>query len=592
MKDFLKNVFSSMVGFFVGILVLIFLVFIIVIGSLGSGEDSKELTSNTVLHVKLDKPIVDRTNENAQEIELPMFGQEPSIGLKNILADIDKASRDSRIEGIFLDIESIQASPSSAFDIRNALEDFKASGKWIVAFSEGLSQGGYYMASVADELYLYPEGGLEFQGLSAELMFFKNMLDDLEIEIQILRGPDNKFKSAVEPFMYDKISEPNREQLDALLGDIWNGMLAQISVSRGTTVGDLQQIADSLSIQLPSDAVKFGLVDDILYRDQVLDILREKLGVEDEGDIDSITLAAYNKVNLDEEDDTKWDSDRVAVIYAIGEIQSGEGDDRTIGSKRIAEALNEARTDKKVKAIVLRVNSPGGSALASDVIWRQTELIKQDSIPFIVSMGDLAASGGYYISCGADKIYANPGTITGSIGVFGMMPNLQGFYENKLGITHDWVTTGAHANLWSTSKGMDEVQKAAVENSVVAIYERFTSLVAAGRGMTVNEVDSIAQGRVWSGSDALEIGLVDELGNLDDAIAYAAQVAGLENYRTRDLPKMKDPIQELIEEMTGEAAIEKEFGASLPLLQKLKEAQKILEMEGVQARMPFFIEIR
>lgn len=592
MKDFLKNVFSSMVGFFIGIFLLILLVFIVIAGSISSGDGSTELTGNTVLHVKLDQPIVERTNKNAQEMELPMFGEEPAIGLKNVLADIEKASRDERIEGIFLDIESIRASPSSAFDIRNALEDFKASGKWIVAFSEGLSQGGYYMASVADELYLYPEGGLEFQGLSAELMFFKNLLEDLEIEIQILRGPDNKYKSAVEPFMYDKISEPNRAQLDALLGDIWNGMLEQISASRGPSVTDLQQIADSLSIQLPSDAVTHGLVDATKYRDEVLDILREKMGIEDEGDIDSVSLADYSHIDVEEEDDTKWDSDRVAVVYAVGQIESGEGDDNTIGSKRIAEALNDARTDKKVKAIVLRVNSPGGSALASDVIWRQTQLIKEDSIPFIVSMGDLAASGGYYIACGADKIYANPGTITGSIGVFGMMPNLEGFYENKIGITHDWVTTGAHANLWSMAKGMDEVQKAAVENSVVAIYGRFTSLVADGRGMTVNEVDSVAQGRVWSGADALEIGLVDELGNLEDAIEYAAEVAGLENYRTRDLPKMKDPIEELIKELTGQAAIEKEFGTSFPLLQKLQEAQKILEMEGVQARMPFYIDIK
>ncbi|MFT5184431.1 MAG: protease-4, partial [Flavobacteriales bacterium] len=553
MKDFLKNVFSSMVGFFIGILLLVFLVFIVVVGAISSGEGTAELAGNTVLHIKLDQPIVERVSENAQQLELPIFGEEPAIGLKNVIEDIDKASRDERIEGIFLDIESIRASPSSAFDIRNALEDFKASGKWIVAFSEGLSQGGYYMASVADELYLYPEGGLEFTGLSAELMFFKNLLDDLEIEIQILRGPDNKFKSAVEPFMYDKISEANREQLDALLGDIWNDMLTQISASRGSSVADLQQIADSLSIQLPSDAVSYGLVDATKYRDEVLDILREKMGIEDEGDIDSISLANYNKVELEEEDDTKWDSDRVAVIYAVGEIQSGEGDDNTIGSQRIAEALNDARTDKKVKAIVLRVNSPGGSALASDVIWRQTQLIREDSIPFIVSMGDLAASGGYYIACGADKIYANPGTITGSIGVFGMMPNLQGFYENKIGITHDWVTTGAHANLWSMAKGMDDVQKAAVENSVVAIYERFTSLVAEGRGMTVNDVDSVAQGRVWSGSDALEIGLVDELGNLEDAIEYAAEVAGLENYRTRELPAMLDPIEELMKEMTGQA---------------------------------------
>ncbi|MCB0762276.1 MAG: signal peptide peptidase SppA [Flavobacteriales bacterium] len=590
MKDFFKHVFSSMLGFFMG-LVLIFLLFLIIIVASSSGEHD-ELQSGSVLHIKLDKVITDRGNDFAQELDIPVFGTPGMTGLDHFIADIDKASRDERIEGIFLDVEGVAAAPSAMLDIRRALVKFKESGKWIVAFSENYSLGGYYVCSTADEIHVYPEGNLEFYGMSAELMFFKNLLDNLEIDIQVLRGPDNKYKSAVEPFMYDHISEANREQLDALLGDIWSQLLSDVSVSRGIPVGELQRIADSLIVVSPADAVTHKLADRASYRDEVIKIMQDRLGLESDDDIPSISLADYHREVVPEEETADWKAGRVAVVYAIGEIQSGEGDDQTIGSKRIARALREAREDDDVKAIVLRVNSPGGSALASDVIWRETELIRQDSIPFVVSMGDLAASGGYYISCGADKIYANPNTITGSIGVFGMLPNFQGFYENKIGLTHDYVNTAENADLWSVAKPLNDMQHQAVETSIHGIYNRFISLVADGRGMTIEEVDAIAQGRVWSGSDAIEIGLVDELGDLQDAIEAAAAMAGLDEYRTKDLPELIDPFQEMVKELMGEAALKQEFGHSAELIEKIKQVEHILSLQGVQARLPFFIEFK
>ncbi len=589
MWNFVKNTLSSALGTIIG---LILLILIFVLGALGSSPGKKDfkVDDSSALMLQLNKPIVERTNDKEEGGIVLDFGPLASatpIGLKQVLATINQAKKDAKIKGIFLNVAQIIASPSTSFDIRSALLDFKESGKWIVAYAEGYTQGGYYISSVADELYLYPEGNLSWQGIGGKSMYLKNMLDNLDIEMQIIRGPNNKFKSAVEPLMYDHMTEPSKLQMDELIGDIWRIMLEDISKNRNLTVDQLNSYADNIAIATAQDAKNLGMVDDLKYQDEVMDILKEKLNV------DQVSmgkkkkhLVTFNKYYKPQSKGS-YDLDRIAVVYAVGGIESGKGNDETIGSETIAKALENARLDEKVKAVVLRVNSPGGSALASDVIWRETELIKEAGKPFIVSMGDVAASGGYYISSGADKIFANKNTITGSIGVFGVMPNLKGFYENKLGIKMDGVSSNGH-DRWSINYPLDSLQKRAVEKSVVDIYHTFLTKVADGRNMTTDEVDNIAQGRVWSGEDAKDVGLVDELGNLKNAIAYAAEVAGIDGYRIKELPEMENPIEKILKEMTGQSALENYLGVEA---KRIIEIKKLMNMKGVQARMLFDVEI-
>ncbi|MFT6279794.1 MAG: protease-4, partial [Flavobacteriales bacterium] len=561
-KIFGASFLASILAYIVLSLILM-LIFFGIIGSLavsGEGDETKVFDS-TVLHITFDDPIIERGNDKEFDIDFATFEPKKRLGLNDILANIERASTDERIEGIFLDLAGISASPSTLQEIRDALVEFQASEKWIVAFSEGYSQATYFIASAADEVYLYPTGDLQFSGLYTELSFFKGMLDRLGVDVTIVRGPDNKYKSAVEPFMYDKMSASNREQMEVLLGEIWGEMLSDISASRSVSVAELNEIADNLAIRSADDAVDYKLVDAKKYRDEVIALLEAKVGVEADADSDDETeekksdvnkkklrfvqLDKYAKAKVSSDKPFVMGADKVAVIYAVGAIESGEGDDQTIGSTRIAKALREARKDDKVKAVVLRVNSPGGSALASDVIWRETQLIKEAGKPLVVSMGDLAASGGYYISAGADYIYATPTTITGSIGVFGMIPNAERMFNEKLGITFDRVHTNEHPGVLTTTRALDEVEFEAINEQVSDIYYDFIGLVAEGRGMEVNEVDSIAQGRVWTGVHAKEIGLVDGMGSLSDAIDKAAELAELTDYRVKSLPEIEDPFQKL-----------------------------------------------
>lgn len=601
--SFGKSLISSILGSLIAAILIILLFFLIIGGIVGSmgQEPAVNVKANSVLKLTLNQPIVDRgTKDQGLDIEIPGFGNPATIGLNDIIENIEKAKRDPDIAGIYLNVSGIQASPSTALDIRNALLDFKESDKWIISYAESHSQGAYYLSSLADEMYLYPEGNLDWSGLSADLTFIKGLLDELEIDMQVLRGPDNKYKSAVEPLMYEKMSEPNKEQYIALLGDIWNEMVKGISESRNLSIEKLNTCADSLSIRLPMDAKNLGFVDDLKYEDQVLDIIAERIGLE--GNIDNgskklknmVSLGKYKSVFVkkSEADKEKIGSDKIAVVYAIGGIESGEGDDATIGSDRIARALRKARLDDKVKAVVLRVNSPGGSALASDVIWRETQLIKEAGKPFIASMGDVAASGGYYISCGADSIYANRNTITGSIGVFGVLPNMKKFYNNKLHVTFDGVETHEHASL-AISDALDSEQREAINTMITDVYDQFTGLVAEGRNMSQDEVNNIGQGRVWSGEDAKNIGLVDELGDLDDAIQAAAKMAGLEGYKVKELPKQIDPLEELFGNLGGSetAAIKNALIQEFPEFEKFLEVQELINMRGVQARLPYVMDI-
>lgn len=613
MNSFWKNVLSSFLGSGLAMIIVSILLVLITFGIIGgliaSVDGSQKSTSvkeKTVLHLELDAPIIERGNENEFNFNFNTFQPENSIGLNHLLESIDKAADDSRIEGIYLNLSGVMAAPSSIEDIHQALIDFKSSGKWIMAYGEGFTQGAYYLSSVADEIYLYPEGGMEWKGLFTELAFFKQMLEKLDVDVQIIRGKNNKFKSAVEPFMYDHMSDANRAQVEKFLGTIWNDWVTDVAESRNMTVDQLNSIADSLSAYNPAKAVELGLIDGLKYPDEIMAMIKSKLELEEDAEPEFVTLGKYKSVKVakandekDEEEDSdekpSWKKDRIAVVYAVGGIESGEGDDETIGSDRIAKALRDAREDEDVKAIVLRVNSPGGSALASDIIWRETRLIKESGKPFVVSMGDVAASGGYYIACDADKIYANETTITGSIGVFGIVPVTGKFFENKMGVTFDRVQTNAHSNLMTMTTPLDDHEYSVIQESVELIYDRFLSIVADGRGMTKEQVDEIAQGRVWAGADALEIGLVDELGNLDDAIAHAAEMAGLEDYKTKNLPNLIDPFEEMMKELGGDVQanmIESTLGSKLPLYNQLKELEKLSKSTGVQARMPFFIDIR
>jgi len=581
MKQFLKYTFASALGL---VLALVFVMSIIGI-AVSSGESEEvKITESHILKLKLSGNIQDRVAENPLDVykEL-MGGGESTLGLNTLLANIKKAKTDVHISGIHLEVGYLSAGFASLDEIRNALTDFKESGKFITAYSEVYSQKAYYLASVASSICIYPEGALELMGLNSTVSFYTDALKKIGIEPQIIRH--GKFKAAVEPFMLTEMSASNREQVETYMGSIWDQFLTNVSKERGFTKDRMNEIVENFEVKTPTDAKQLGLVDELFYKDQLQNYLSELMQVESFEDLNFIGIKKYNRVK-NENARTKFKKDKIAVIYAQGEIQSGKGQETVIGSERISKAIRKARLDAKVKAIVLRVNSPGGSALASDVIWREMRLAKAEK-PLVVSMGDVAASGGYYIACDADKIYASPTTITGSIGVFGILMSLEELYTDKLGITFDQVKTNKFADLGTNTRPLSEEEYSIIQQSVVAVYDTFTSKVAQGRKMTQADVDSIGQGRIWSGENALSLNLIDEFGGLQKAIEGAAELAELEEYRLFELPELQDPLELLLEEFGGE------FEARL-LKNKLGEEYKhykalnnIRHLNGIQARMPY-----
>ncbi len=589
MKDFFKFMFASMLGYLILIVILFFITIGIVV-SVANSMDNKQATvaENSLLKIDFSTPIIDRTSKDPfSDFDFTSMETKKSIGLNDVINNLDKASRDPKIMGIYLNLSSVQSGMATIEEVRKALMDFKTSGKFIMAYGEYYSQAAYYLATTADKIYLNPEGAVDFRGLSAELMFFKGTLEKLDAEMQIIRH--GKYKSAVEPFLLDKMSPENREQMMAIIDGIWDKITLAISTSRNISLEDLNKYADELSLNSAKDALDLGFVDGLKYYDEILAELKTKLDIKEDDDIEAIKLAKYT----DAADPSKVKPDRknrVAVIYAIGQIIGGEGSDEIIGSTRISKAIREAREDDKVKAIVMRVNSPGGSALASDIILREVKLAAAEK-PFIVSMGNVAASGGYYISCAADKIYCDPTTITGSIGVLGMIPNLEETMKNKLGVTFDYASSNKNSSM-TVNHPLTQYQKDKFLESVEDIYATFVNHVSEGRDMTYEAVDAIGQGRVWVGSDALEIGLVDEMGGLDDAIAAAVEQAELETWSIKEYPEQKDPIEEIINEILGKTSIESkikaELGGNYRLYQYMKYWQNA---KGIQARMPFDIYI-
>jgi protease-4 len=608
MKDFFKTMAASAVGQLITGIILAFVFAIFLVARLLSGlgdmgeKMNVEIKEKSVLHLKFESPITDLEQNPEFNFDLSGFSADKVTGLNVILRSIDRAAKDEFIKGIFLDVSAIDAGMASIEEIRNKLIDFKKSGKFIVAFSEMYTHKSYYLASVADNILLYPEGLVQHTGLTANIMFMKGLIDKMELDLTIIRGTNNKFKSAVEPYMLEKMSDANRQQTEKYLFSLWNHMLAGIGKSRKIEVTTLNQLADSLTLRNAEAALEHKLVDQIAYRDEAFALLRKKLDIKETDELNLVGLGDYNKdKRLGKEKKEKEEDNRpsIAVIYAVGDIIDGKGDRNSIGGSSLSEEIRNARLDSTIKAVVLRVNSPGGSALASDVIWREVVLTKKVK-PVVVSMGDLAASGGYYISCAADKIFAQPNTITGSIGVFGILPNTERMLKSKLGVTYDRVRTNAHSDLGSMSRPLDDMEFKVIQQGVDEIYSDFTYKVAEGRkhkSLTQSMVDSMGQGRVWSGEDALKLGLVDEIGGLQDAIREAAKRANLseDGYQVIDLPKVKDPFQQFIEELSGETKIEfitKNFGLSPEMMLYLYDMKKMLSQKGVKAVMPYYLEIQ
>ncbi len=589
MRQFFKYVLATIIGLLVFSFLMIFV--LMAIGSAASSDEPVAIENNSVLKLSFDQAIVERSQENPLEnFEIP-FGPDPGgIGLVQVKKAIANAKLDPNIKGIYLEANMfLDAGYASLEEIRNALTDFKESKKFVVAYGEVYNEKAYYLASVADRIYLNPEGALELNGLTAQVPFLKGTFEKLDIKPEIFRV--GEFKSAVEPFFLDQMSEASEQQTMSYLSAVNNHSFAGISKARKIAMPDLQRIADSLLIRRPEDALSYKLVTDLGYYDEAKDYMRQKLKIEEDKDVNFVTLTRYGKAeNHLKEGDYNT---RIAVIVASGEIRSGEGTDKVIGSDRIAREIREARKDKKIKAIVLRINSPGGSKLASDVMWREVMLAKKEK-PVIASMSDVAASGGYYMAMGCDTIVAHPNTITGSIGIFGVLFNVQDFLKNKLGVTVDGVKTNAHADIGYPTRPLTAFERRVIQENVEEGYDDFVTKAAQGRNMSEEQLRSIASGRVWSGAEAKENGLVDVLGGLDDAIRIAAKAANLKEggYRVRYLPEQKSFAEKLISQLTGdqeEQIMARQFGIMAPYVKQLRDLQYV---QGVQARLPFNIEYR
>lgn len=593
MKQFFKFVLATVVGIIISSIIIL-IVFVGIIGSLiSSAENEVTVDANSILTIDFKGPIEERSPKNPlAELGILGFDKDKSIGLNDILANIKKAKTDDNIKGIFLNQSYLESGQATTEEIRNALIDFKKTGKFVIAYAEVYTQSFYYLASVADKVYLNPNGYFELSGFNSEVTFFKGALDKLGIEAQIIKV--GTYKSAVEPFFLTEMSPANKLQVSSYLNSMYNHFLSGISKSRSINRDSLYSYADKLKIQYPEDALKLKLVDGLKYKDEVLNELKKRTDVDLDDDINSVSIIDYTHSSSNNSDDAEESSsrNRIAMIYANGEIISGEGDNQTIGSEKISKALRKARLDNKVKAIVLRVNSPGGSSLASDVIWREVALTKKVK-PIIVSMGDVAASGGYYISCAADSIFAQPNTITGSIGIFAVLPNMQKFFNDKLGVTFDNVKTGQYADLGDISRPLTPAERGILQNQVNHGYNIFTKVVADGRKKTQPYIDSIGQGRVWTGEQALKIGLVDRLGNIDDAVKSAAKMAKLKNYKLVSYPEQESMFGQIgsgFSAKVKESMLKSELGDNYTYYEQVNSLKSMMRVP--QARLPFNVVIK
>lgn len=578
----MKNVLSTLVALILFTVAAVF-IGIVIIGAL-SAEEPVVIKENSILHLKLTKPVTEMEKENPFEELFPVSPE--TIGLIQVKEAISEAAEDNNIKGIYLEAPYIIAGIATVEELRQSLIEFKNSGKFIVAYGEMYSEGSYYLASAADKIYLHPEGDLEWNGLAANLTFFRGMLDKLRIEPQIFRV--GEYKSAIEAYERKDMSPENREQIEVLLTDINDAMVKNIAESRQIAIDRAAEISEKMLVRSPKDAADLKVIDGLLYEDQVFDELKDLVGIEESEDLEFIKYNRYRKSYSN----YSSSKNEVAVIVASGEILPGQGDLNTIGGAKFSKEIRKARLNAKVKAIVLRINSPGGSFLASDVLWREITLAAREK-PVIASLSDVAASGGYYMAMGCDSIVAHPNTITGSIGIYSVIFNAGGFLNDKLGITTDEVSTGEVSALYTMDRPLNEQQKRIIQNDTDQGYETFVTKAAAGRGTTVKAIKAVASGRVWSGSQAINNGLVDIIGGLDIAVEVAAEKAEVsDDYKVKYYPRQKPFLEQLISDLEGDTQVKIMKDQLGDLYPYVLEFKKVGRIKGLQTRLPFDLQIQ
>jgi protease-4 len=582
--NFLKSFLASCLGSLVAIALIIFLTIGLISGL--SDEKVVQVADNSVLHLRLEAPITELELDDPLAEVFPEVADQ-SLGLLRIRRVIERAKEDPKIEGIYLNTSMLMTGFASLQEIRAALLDFRESGKWVVAYADFYSEGAYYLASAADKIYMYPEGQVEFNGLSTEVMFFKKLFDKLEINPQIFRVGD--FKSAVEPFMRESLSEENKLQLQSILTSIHGEMLNQIAEARNIPVERLREMADRMQVQDAASAVKLGLLDSLVYDDEMKNELRGRLNLDEEDRVPLVRYSQYKKTVSG----YSSSKNEIAVIVADGEIVPGRSDNGLVGSTTVVDLVRRARTNDNVKAIVLRVNSPGGVFQAADQMWREL-VLADETKPVIASMGDYAASGGYYLAMACDTIVAQPTTITGSIGVFSVLFDLSKFLDHKIGITSEEVKTGDVGELITVTRTLTDAEKAIWQRQTDNVYETFTRKAAEGRGMNQDNLKKIASGRVWTGAQAKENGLADVLGGFEDAVRIAADRAGVgEDYKLRYYPQPKPFLERLmgnVEEEVTQSMLKRELGVEQ--YQRHRQWEKLKNYQGTQARMPIQFEVK
>ena len=586
MKSFIKYTMATVVGIFLTMMLFTIISIISLAGMMATEGMSAPIKEKSILRLDLSGTLAERSESNPFAV---LMGEEnTALSLEDALLALDKAAKNENIIGVYLEGGSMGANPGMAQELRQALVEFKESGKWVVAYGDSYGRTAYYLSSVADSVLLNPEGNVDFGGMASQIMFYKDVMEKVGVKMQVFKV--GTYKSAVEPFICTEMSPANREQVTSYLFSIWTNMLKDVAASRNMEVGKLNSLADSLTmISEASVALNGGLVDKLCYMDEVKAILREKSGLEDEDD--DLVFASVADVAKSETLDEKVD-EQVAVYYAYGEIVQSQGtglgmsqEHQIVGEKMIKD-LQDLREDDDVKAVVIRVNSPGGSAFASEQIWREVCLLKEKK-PVVVSMGGMAASGGYYISCAANRIFAEPTTLTGSIGIFGMIPDMSELMTEKIGLKFDVVKTNEMSDIGTMARPFNEAESAQMQKMINRGYDLFTKRVADGRGMAQDSVKLIAEGRVWTGEQGLNIGLVDELGNLDDAVAHAAELAKVEKFRAVPYPGADNPFDQLLNQTKGgylDSELRELLGegyAVYSLVRNVKDADRI------QARMPF-----
>lgn len=591
MKSFIKHTMATVVGIFLTMTLFSIISIISIVAIIATVDVSTPIKEKSILRINLSGSLTERSDANPFA---SLMGEEgESLSLEETMQALDKAAKNNNIIGVYLDGGTLDATPGMAQELRQALLKFKESGKWVIAYSDSYSEASYYLSSVADSVLLNPEGNVDFSGLSSQVMFYKDLLEKVGVKMQVFKV--GTYKSAVEPFICTEMSPANREQVTSYLFSIWTNMLKDVAGSRNLEVNRLNSLADSMTIiSEASMAVNGGLVDKLCYMDEVKAILREKCGYKNSDD--DLIFASTSDVAKSEMPNENT-GEEVAVYYAYGEIVQSEssgfsmGQEHQIVGEKMIKDLQELREDNDVKAVVIRVNSPGGSAFASEQIWREVCLLKEKK-PVVVSMGGMAASGGYYISCAANRIFAEPTTLTGSIGIFGMIPDISELMTKKIGLKFDVVNTNKMSDIGSMARPFNAAESAQMQKMINRGYDLFTKRVAEGRGMVQDSVKMIAEGRVWTGEQGLNIGLVDELGNLDDAVTYAAKLAKIEKYRAVSYPDADNPFDQLMNQTKSEyldSELREMLGDSYSAFFLMRNVKNI---DRVQARLPFELNIK